>query len=152
LFDHNASSSLFSLPTKSALQLSPVIVASVANMARSVHDEVHAAPEIKNDSANVERVLSTDEKLDHINYDRIDDEIAKYANAEAIEMSPEENQRLKRMIDRRVLPIMVFTYFLQALDKGTMSFASIMGIMDDIPALKQGSNVWLEQDHRDPEI
>lgn len=112
-------------------------------MARSVHDEVHAAPEIKNDSANVERVLSTDEKLDHINYDRIDDEIAKYANAEAIEISPEENQRLKRMIDRRVLPIMVFTYFLQALDKGTMSFASVMGILKDIPELNEGQNVWL---------
>jgi hypothetical protein len=26
---------------------------------------------------------------------------------------------------------MIFTYFLQALDKGTMSFASIMGIKKD---------------------
>lgn len=110
-------------------------------MAHSVHSEVHAAPDIKNDSANVERVLSSDEKADHINYDRIDDELAKYANSEAIEISPEENRRLKRMIDTRVLPIMVFTYFLQALDKGTMSFASIMGIRDDIPVLKDNSKV-----------
>lgn len=31
----------------------------------------------------------------------------------------------------RILTVMVFTYFIQALDKGTMSFASIMGIIDD---------------------
>ncbi|KAL1390809.1 MFS transporter [Phyllosticta capitalensis] len=32
---------------------------------------------------------------------------------------------------------MVFTYFLQALDKGTMSFASIMGIKDDLHLVDQ---------------
>ncbi|KAL1613038.1 hypothetical protein SLS60_001270 [Paraconiothyrium brasiliense] len=113
-------------------------------MARSVHSDVHAAPDVKHDHANVERVLSTDEKAEHINYDRIDDELAKYANAEAIEISPEENKRLKRMIDKRVLPIMVFTYFLQALDKGTMSFASIMGLRTDIPVLSDNSKfAWL---------
>ncbi|PSN67488.1 MFS general substrate transporter [Corynespora cassiicola Philippines] len=90
------------------------------------------------DIHNVERVLSAeDEKVDHVNYDRIDDEVAKYADATgAIHISEEENRRLKSLIDRRVLPIMVFTYFLQALDKGTMSFTSIMGIRDDIPLLK----------------
>lgn len=116
-------------------------------MARSVHSGVHpahdASPDldVKNDVANVERVLSTDEKGEHINYDRIDNELAKYANAVAIDISPEENKRLKRMIDRRVLPIMVFTYFLQALDKGTMSFASIMGLRKDIPVLAENSKV-----------
>lgn len=32
---------------------------------------------------------------------------------------------------------MVFTYFLQALDKGTMSFASIMGIQTDLGLVRQ---------------
>ncbi|KAF1813879.1 MFS transporter [Eremomyces bilateralis CBS 781.70] len=65
------------------------------------------------DVSQVERVVSASEfdEKDHIDYGRIDQEI-----------SPEENKRLKRMIDRRVLPIMIFTYFLQALDKGTLSF------------------------------
>ncbi|KAF1964691.1 MFS general substrate transporter [Bimuria novae-zelandiae CBS 107.79] len=119
-------------------------------MAKSVRNEVHASPEAtvdpdqKYDIDNVERVLSTNEKAEHINYERIDNELAKYANAAAIEISPEENKRLKRMIDKRVLPIMVFTYFLQALDKGTMSFASIMGIRDDIPVLADNSKfAWL---------
>jgi hypothetical protein len=98
----------------------------------------------KKDIAHVERTLSgTDEKGDHANYDRIDDEVAKYANAsgDAIIITEEENKRLKSLIDRRVLPIMMFTYFLQALDKGTMSFTSIMGIRDDIPILLKSSYV-----------
>ena len=116
-------------------------------MAKSVHSEAHAAPEVththdtKHDVANVERAFSTDAKGDHVNYERIDDELAKYANAVAVDISPEENKRLKRMIDKRVLPIMVFTYFLQALDKGTMSFASIMGLRKDIPVLIDNSKV-----------
>lgn len=49
-----------------------------------------------------------------MNYDRVDQELAKYANATSVVISPEENLRLKRLIDRRVLPVMVFTYFLQS--------------------------------------
>ncbi|KAL5118387.1 hypothetical protein ACEQ8H_003736 [Pleosporales sp. CAS-2024a] len=108
-------------------------------------DGGNAAPEVsflsdKNEIGQVERVLSTqDEKIDHVDYDRIDAEVAKYADAtaERVHISEEENKRLKRLIDRRVLPVMVFTYFLQSLDKGTMSFSSIMGIRNDIPILKQ---------------
>lgn len=94
----------------------------------------------KKDINQVERVLSdaNEEKVDHVNFDRIDNEVAQYANATgSIEISEEENRRLKSLVDRRVLPIMVFTYFLQALDKGTMSFTSIMGIRNDIPILQQ---------------
>jgi hypothetical protein len=75
--------------------------------------------------------IDDDLKKDHMNYDRVDKEVAKYASDVALHISPEENTRLKRMIDKRVLSIMIFTYFLQALDKGTMSFASIMGIKKD---------------------
>lgn len=42
-------------------------------------------------------------------------ELAKYAEAAAIEISPEEDKRLKKLIDRRVLACMVFTYFLQVI-------------------------------------
>ncbi|KAF2132023.1 MFS general substrate transporter [Dothidotthia symphoricarpi CBS 119687] len=114
-------------------------------MARASHeaalgspDAVHSYAEEKRDLNQVERVLSgDDEKTDHVNFDRIDDEVAKYANATgSVVITEEENKRLKRLVDKRVLPIMVITYFLQALDKGTMSFTSIMGIRDDIPVLK----------------
>lgn len=119
-------------------------------MARASHEAIatspgaaHTYPADKKDLSQVERVLSAeDEKVDHVNFERIDDEVAKYANATgSIEISEEENRRLKKLVDRRVLPVMVFTYFLQALDKGTMSFTSIMGIRNDIPILKQNSYV-----------
>jgi hypothetical protein len=99
----------------------------------------------KKDITQVERTLSAaDEKGDHANYERVDQEVAKYANASGVALSQEEDDRLKKLIDRRVLPIMVFTYFLQALDKGTMSFASIMGIRADVPGLEQNKNVSLQ--------
>ena len=100
------------------------------------------ATEDKKDITQLERTLSAaDEKGDHADYERIDHEVAKYADAAGVALSKGEDARLKKLIDRRVLPIMVFTYFLQALDKGTMSFASIMGIRKDVPGLDQNKNV-----------
>jgi septin family protein len=118
---------------------------------RASQERVHTASEMaytndKKEIDQVERVLSADDgKVDHLNYDRIDDEVAKYAdaNADAVHISEEENKRLKRLIDKRVLPVMIVTYFLQSLDKGTMSFSSIMGIRNDIPILKQNYYVSL---------
>ncbi len=88
----------------------------------------------KEDISQVERVLSGGSELqkDFGDYDRIDKDVAKYASAVRVEISEAENKRLRRLIDRRVLAIMVPTYFLQAIDKGTMSFASIMGIREDL--------------------
>ncbi|KAF2501814.1 MFS general substrate transporter [Lophium mytilinum] len=84
------------------------------------------------DISQIERVISPGDVIkDHMNYDRIDKELAKYAQAGRIDITEAENKRLRRMIDKRVLPVMIFTYFLQALDKGTLSFASIMGIKKD---------------------
>lgn len=81
----------------------------------------------------LEQVLSGEElNKDHMDYGRVDEELAKYATAQGVEISEEDNSRLKKMIDRRVLVVMVFTYFLQALDKGTLSFSSIMGIQMDL--------------------
>lgn len=68
-----------------------------------------------NDVAAIERVDTGTEDVqkDRANYERMDKELAKYAEAAAIEISPDENKRLRRLIDRRVLACMIFTYFLQ---------------------------------------
>ena len=84
-----------------------------------------------NSSDAKEHVHEHSENASKTNLSRVDSEVAKYASAGRVHISPEENKRLKRLVDRRVLSIMVFTYFLQSLDKGTMSFASIMGIRED---------------------
>ncbi|KAK5159399.1 hypothetical protein LTS14_002541 [Recurvomyces mirabilis] len=103
-------------------------------------------------AVEIERVTSPDElKKDHQDYARLDAEVAKYANAQRIKISISENKRLRGMINRRVLVVMgrkihpadVFTYFLQALDKGTMSFASIMNIRQDLHLLNGQKYSWL---------
>jgi len=70
-------------------------------------------------------------KSAHMNYDLVDEEVAKYASETIVEVDEATSKRLKRMIDKRVLAIMVGTYLIQTLDKGTMSFASIMGIIPE---------------------
>ncbi|KAH8587079.1 MFS transporter [Bisporella sp. PMI_857] len=93
----------------------------------------HAKAEGVGITPNDQHVELGDDDLqkDHMNYNRVDSEVAKYASDTAVYISPEENRRLKKLVDRRVLSVMIFTYFLQAIDKGTMSFASIMGIQED---------------------
>ncbi|KAH6885220.1 major facilitator superfamily domain-containing protein, partial [Thelonectria olida] len=76
------------------------------------------------------------------NYDLVDREVAQYAAEARIDIDKETNSRLKKMIDKRILVVMMVTYFIQSLDKGTMSFASIMGIIDDAN-LKDNQYSWL---------
>jgi hypothetical protein len=91
---------------------------------RSSHSHISE----KKDVTYLEQVTSGG---DNIHNDRIDPEVAKYASAKAIYIDEETNKRLKRMIDKRVLVVMCVTYFLQSLDKATLSFSAIMGIQAD---------------------
>ncbi|KAJ5833945.1 hypothetical protein N7474_002256 [Penicillium riverlandense] len=98
----------------------------------------------KQDISHVERVLSSSETLekDDMDVTRVDKEIQQYAGRGMIEVDEATNKRLRRMIDKRVLVVMIITYFLQALDKGTVSFSSIMGIEQDAN-LKGQEYSWL---------
>ncbi|KAL5324622.1 hypothetical protein ACEPPN_009168 [Leptodophora sp. 'Broadleaf-Isolate-01'] len=49
----------------------------------------------------------------------------------AAEISAEES-RLVRKIDLRLVPLLIICYFLQYLDKGSIGFASILGIIPDL--------------------
>lgn len=96
------------------------------------------------DAEHLARV-STDleKKVPGADTDKIDREVAKYASDVRIEISPERSAELCRKIDRRVLSVMVLTYFLQAIDKGTLSFAAIMGLLEDTGTAKaDGSPNW----------
>ncbi|KAF9498540.1 MFS general substrate transporter [Pleurotus eryngii] len=66
----------------------------------------------------------------------IDAEVAQFfAEAQSstrhVVIDDETNRRLRWMVHKRVLTVMVITYFAQTLDKGTINFASIMGIVPD---------------------
>lgn len=98
---------------------------------------------IKNETAHIENI-DPDLKVIKPGQDDniIDAEILAYAASEPVPIDEATNKRLRRMIDRRILPIMMITYFLQALDKGTLSFSSIMGLREDTHLHGQQYN-WL---------
>lgn len=88
-------------------------------------------PSVDEIENNIATILSNEIEKDHTDYGRVDKELAQYITDARITISPEKNDELRRKIDRRILAVMISTYFLQAIDKGTMSFASIMGIKTD---------------------
>ncbi|KAF4620219.1 hypothetical protein G7Y89_g14601 [Cudoniella acicularis] len=57
-------------------------------------------------------------------------ELLQNAN-QTVLVSPEDNARILRKIDLTILPIMLAVYFLQQLDKSTLSYASVFGLVDD---------------------
>ncbi|KAK4096176.1 MFS general substrate transporter [Parathielavia hyrcaniae] len=97
---------------------------SPAGLAEPVGDQ-------KTDFVEAERAHSPDLLKSGQRYDKMDKELAQYVAEGRIEISEEENNRLRKLVDKRILAIMITTYFLQAIDKGTLSFASIMGIVQD---------------------
>ena len=44
----------------------------------------------------------------------------------------EESHRVRRKVDLILLPLLGFCYFLQFLDKQTLSYASLLGMIEDI--------------------
>ncbi|KAE8364517.1 major facilitator superfamily domain-containing protein [Aspergillus caelatus] len=45
--------------------------------------------------------------------------------------TPEEEKRVLKRIDRRLLPLLLGAYFFQQLDKSTLSYVSIFGLVED---------------------
>lgn len=97
------------------------IIPTMTNTPKNDNEEVEAAGSFHDDGP----------QKNHTDYKLVDREVAKYATDTAIQIDEATNKRLRRMIDKRILVVMMFTYLIQTLDKGAMSFASIMGIMED---------------------
>ncbi|KAK8066412.1 hypothetical protein PG997_013159 [Apiospora hydei] len=67
-----------------------------------------------------------------------------------IEVTPADNKRVLWRIDKVILPIMLTVYFLQALDKATLAYASVFGLIEDTGLVNDqyswlGSIVYLAQ-------
>lgn len=86
---------------------------------------------ISQDVAHLETMDTVADIEDKNAHSRMDREVAEYAGAERIDIDEATDRRLKKMIDKRILVIMVVTYFMQALDKGTISFVAIMNFNKD---------------------
>lgn len=48
----------------------------------------------------------------------------------SVVLTPENNSRVLRKIDMRILPIILAIYFLQSLDKTTLAYASVFGLVE----------------------
>lgn len=71
-------------------------------------------------------------------------------SGQRIVLTPENNSRVLRKIDLFVLPVVLGIYFLQALDKATLAYASVFGLVEDANLHGQqyswlGSVVYLAQ-------
>ncbi|CAG9938731.1 unnamed protein product [Clonostachys rosea f. rosea IK726] len=93
--------------------------------------QVESAPQVQND------------KGASVSADANDDLVKKFAGQKGaaaeflkqieqpIVVTPEDNKRVLRKIDWRILPIILFVYCLQSLDKTTLSYASVFGLIKD---------------------
>jgi hypothetical protein len=81
-------------------------------------DAIEAAPNVSSSSSSInagrDRAAQFLKQADH-----------------QVVVTPEENARVLRLIDLRLLPLLLVVYCLQSLDKTTLSYASVFGIIDD---------------------
>ncbi|EEQ32054.1 membrane transporter [Microsporum canis CBS 113480] len=71
-----------------------------------------------------------------------DEAMKAFAEGGPIELTPEDNKRLLRIIDWKLMPMMCVVYGLNYLDKTTLSYASVMGLKQDINLVKDNYQ-WL---------
>ncbi|OTB00631.1 hypothetical protein M426DRAFT_15316 [Hypoxylon sp. CI-4A] len=57
--------------------------------------------------------------------------LAKNGSGQRIEVSAADSARILKRIDWAILPIMLAVYFLQGLDKATLAYASVFGLIED---------------------
>ncbi|WRT63808.1 uncharacterized protein IL334_000733 [Kwoniella shivajii] len=95
----------------------------------SKKDDTLHLEEARNDFSDIDAI-----KADRDRYVVADDEARNYVNPDLI-ISDEESKRMRRRIHKRVLPLMCLAYITQAMDKGTLGPASIMGWQKDVGAV-----------------
>ncbi|EUC40089.1 hypothetical protein COCMIDRAFT_109662 [Bipolaris oryzae ATCC 44560] len=81
--------------------------------------------------SNVETTESIHKPTDEKNRKGKDKAAELLASNERIVVTSEENRRVLKKIDLIILPILLSVYFLQSLDKTTLSYASVFGLIED---------------------
>ncbi|RYN65390.1 hypothetical protein AA0118_g3507 [Alternaria tenuissima] len=85
----------------------------------------------KNHVENVETTESIHKPSSPANGKGKDKAAALLASNERIVVTSAENKRVLKKIDLVILPILLSVYFLQSLDKTTLSYASVFGLIED---------------------
>lgn len=91
--------------------------------------------EIKNEDVTAEPVLSTvlspNGKIVYIS-DKVDEAMKLAEEAKEIEVTPEEDRKLRWKIDYCMFPLMCILYAVQFMDKISTSSAAVMGLRTDL--------------------
>lgn len=90
----------------------------------------YSDPEVEVEAGALKEGHIPNKVLQHAN--DADDAMKAFADGQTIHIDEATNKRLLRKIDWNLMPIMCVIYGLQYLDKTTLSYASIMGLRDDI--------------------
>jgi MFS family permease len=59
------------------------------------------------------------------------DSALAFLGTERVQLTDEDNKRIRRKTDLNILPILVWVYFLQILDKTTLGYAAVFGLQRD---------------------
>ena len=105
-------------------------------MAGSV--QIKTMAETKSIQQHIERPHSPDPEPAANKHAAVDEELRSYViAADNVRVDEATSKRLRSMIDKRVLVVMLGTYFLQSLDKNALSYTAIMGIQEDAHLIGQ---------------
>ncbi|KAI9631747.1 major facilitator superfamily domain-containing protein [Dioszegia hungarica] len=100
-------------------------------MSTNIDNKADIAHLERGDSGNLEY-----NKTEHAQV-QVEDAVAAEFVDPTVTISPEENLRLRKIIYKKLLPIMCIAYVTQSLDKGTLGTSSIMGWIQDVNAQGQ---------------
>ncbi|KAF4464521.1 allantoate permease [Fusarium albosuccineum] len=59
------------------------------------------------------------------------DRVAQMIGSQHIELTEEDNKRLRRKTDKHILSVLVWVYFLQILDKSVLGYGAVWGLRED---------------------
>lgn len=88
----------------------------------------------KSDASHLEHVLSFDETLEkqpaalHGKVENMDEAAQVMANAGKIEYTLAEDKAVLRKIDTWILPVLCLVYWVQQLDKSSVSYAAVFDL------------------------
>lgn len=92
--------------------------------------------DVEKATGNSSRAAGISSMRRHVDNNDPDDAL-KLVTGEAVVLTPEDEKKLLRKIDRNMMPLLCIVYGLNYLDKTTLSYASVMGIRTDLHLIGQ---------------
>lgn len=90
---------------------------------------------------NISSSKMAEDKITHVEQEHTASEIVAaggdkaaaviHESGRTVTLTFENNKRVLRKIDLHILPVILAIYFLQALDKATLAYASVFGLVKD---------------------